>query len=61
MTDLEFSEFYDWCETIDFGSYDRDQVIPDSLDNVGDVPSEDKLRCAKTGVLMYLDGCFDDY
>ena len=45
---------------LDFGHQDKAQVIPDSLDNVGDVPAADKLWCAKGTVLAYLDGCYDD-
>ena len=60
MTNLEFSEYYEWCESLDYGNRDKAMVVDSSLDNAGDVPDADKLECAKNTVLAFLDGAFDD-
>ena len=60
MTRREFETFYEWCETIDFGNYDKVMVLDSSLENAGDVLDADKLECAKNTVLAFLDGAFDD-
>jgi hypothetical protein len=60
MTRREFEDFYEFCETLDFGNYDKVRVLDSSLGNAGDVPAEDKLECAKDTVLAFLDGAYDD-
>ena len=60
MTRREIEDFYEFCETLDFGDYDKVMVLDSSLGNTADVPAEDKLECAKNTVLGFLDGAYDE-